>query len=88
MLRRCHFCGCTENRACYDPETGMTCCWATEESCSFCVEWDENREAVAATVFLAATAHALALGAGEYTPSEREFAKRAYDAAVMKELRC
>ena len=34
--RVCRVCGCTEDRACKDPETGQGCSWAAEDLCSVC----------------------------------------------------
>lgn len=34
----CKGCGCTDERACIDGETGDTCTWVGPELCSFCYE--------------------------------------------------
>lgn len=35
-VRKCRVCGCTENNACIDPETGWPCHWIEEDLCSAC----------------------------------------------------
>lgn len=32
----CEVCGCSDNDACVDAETGERCSWAAPELCSFC----------------------------------------------------
>ena len=33
---RCRICGCTDDDACLDPETGELCYWVEEDLCSVC----------------------------------------------------
>jgi len=34
---RCKLCGCTDERGCVDPLTGVACHWVAPELCSHCV---------------------------------------------------
>jgi len=35
-VRMCRECGCTDDRACVDEETGVRCHWIGPDLCSFC----------------------------------------------------
>ncbi|MCY4548155.1 MAG: hypothetical protein OXC28_07295 [Defluviicoccus sp.] len=35
-MRRCRGCGCRDDRACIDPETGEPCHWVAWDLCSAC----------------------------------------------------
>lgn len=35
-VQKCRECGCTDDNACVDEETGETCTWAEDDLCSFC----------------------------------------------------
>ena len=34
--KRCRVCGCTDDRACCDPNTGHPCYWVEDDLCSAC----------------------------------------------------
>ena len=71
---RCRFCGCTEDNACFDMETGMTCQWATFDVCTFCVEHDP----LADFILQARFAHLLAAQIPNYTTEERRRSAHLY----------
>ncbi|MEA3390048.1 MAG: helix-turn-helix transcriptional regulator [Pseudomonadota bacterium] len=38
--RICHLCGCTQNDACLDPDTGHGCAWSGPDTCTSCTGKD------------------------------------------------
>lgn len=76
--RTCRFCGCTDRRACVDPETGEACAWAAEDICSFCfgagvgaaIANEDVYAAIQDFLLFAACAHEAAMAVPEYTPQE------------------
>jgi hypothetical protein len=78
---KCRYCGCTEDNACIDMETGMTCGWADDNVCTFCTEHD----AFADFVLRARFAHLLAERTiPEFTMEEHQRAARLYANAVLE----
>lgn len=46
-MRTCIHCGCTDDDACVDPVSGLSCSWVSEDECSACVvEADAGDELV------------------------------------------
>ncbi|HLH04981.1 MAG TPA: hypothetical protein VKX25_19590 [Bryobacteraceae bacterium] len=80
-MNQCRFCGCTDNNACVDMETGMTCGWATADVCTFCSEHDP----VADFVLQARFAHLLAERTiPEFTAEEHARAARLYQDLTLE----
>jgi hypothetical protein len=42
-VQRCRVCGCTEENACIDPDTGEPCYWVEPDLCSVCAEKENDR---------------------------------------------
>lgn len=43
--QKCRECGCTENSACHDPETG-SCWWVFQDLCSACATQEQKQQAL------------------------------------------
>jgi hypothetical protein len=69
----CRFCGCTEERACFDLRTGEACWWVAPNLCSFCLA-----SAQVQLVLAAELAHSLAEQLPAYNDAQHAEARRAF----------
>jgi len=44
QVRRCRVCGCSEDNACIDPDTGEPCYWVEPDLCSACATGEAEDE--------------------------------------------